>query len=825
MRRAAGFLCIVAILAAPCAELRGSETDGFSDVAVEKAIRQAVRFLLSSQGAGGSWSVQGGPGAGGGFTDRYAVGRTALVAYALLEAGTPDRTPAVGGALSWIGGQKTDQTYCVALRANAMLAGGAGNPDYRKLLAGDVTALIKGMRRGGYGYELSLPSPGVSTGDASWADYSNGQYGVLGVWAGARAGMEIPRRYWLEVEKHWLAGQNADGGWGYRAAAQAGAGVRNRSYPAMTAAGVATLFVCMDNLHAGRYLRCRSGGLPGPVSKGLGWLEKYFAESLDVLSERWRPAAGAASGVGTAGVYGPTKYYFFGLERVGLASGYKYFGKQDWYKAIATELIASQNEDGAWDGDEFADGGTCGATAYALLFLLRGRAPVLFNKLRFNADWNNRPRDLAALTRWTGKTFERTVNWQIIHLDTPVEQWHDAPILYISASEAPKFTGADMDKLRRYVWQGGTIFSVTECDGPGFRDGIRRVYARLFPRYELVPAGPGHELDSAHVPLRGRAKLHVISNGIRPLAIHTDLDLSVVWQARKVATATWAFNAAANVFMYVTGRGRLRRRGAPGWPGRPGEAPRRAVRLARLKHAGNYDPEPLAFESLARRLANEAAVALEVLGPMPVGELAGCGAKLAAITGFGAFALTENDRKLLKQFVARGGTLIVDAAGGPRYQRDARTKTDRLVGFAAAAEKLLAGMFGSGALMPLSADSPIYKLPGREIRQFRYRPGTRKRLGAPAAGSLRAVMVGDRPGVIYSREDLTAALVGYAGWAVDGYESDTAFELMRNIILYAGGADGEAGDPQDRQPAPRQDDATRPARPAEHGPASQESDQ
>ena len=50
------------------------------------------------------------------------------------------------------------------------------------------------------------------------------------------------------------------------------------------------------------------------------------------------------------------------------------------------------------------------------------------------------------------------------------------------------------------------------------------------------------------------------------------------------------------------------------------------------------------------------------------------------------------------------------------------------------------------------------------------------------------VTVGEtgRVGVYYSREDLTAGLVGYNCHPVDGYQPESAYAIMRNIILLAG---------------------------------------
>jgi hypothetical protein len=61
------------------------------------------------------------------------------------------------------------------------------------------------------------------------------------------------------------------------------------------------------------------------------------------------------------------------------------------------------------------------------------------------------------------------------------------------------------------------------------------------------------------------------------------------------------------------------------------------------------------------------------------------------------------------------------------------------------------------------------------------------------------VMAGERVGVFFSEEDLTAGLVGYASRSCDGYDPDSAFELMRNIVLYA------VGFPAKASPAPAPD--------------------
>src|SRR5207248_8214444 len=114
----------------------------------------------------------------------------------------------------------------------------------------------------------------------------------------------------------------------------------------------------------------------------------------------------------------------YGIERAGLASGFKYFGKHDWYRELAQRILLTQGGDGAWGESNVIE------TAYHLLFLSRGRHPILMNKLRFDGYWANRPRDLANLARFAGKQLERPLNWQVVPLDNDYTDWMDSPILY-----------------------------------------------------------------------------------------------------------------------------------------------------------------------------------------------------------------------------------------------------------------------------------------------------------------------------------------------------------------------------------------------------------
>jgi hypothetical protein len=740
----------------------------FTDAAVRDAVDKAIKHLWSIQKDDGSW----------GGKNNYPFGPSALATCALLSAGENPNSARMKKALAYLtegirgpveskGDQKgygagkgasgdCIKTYTLGLMGNCFaLANKDTDGAYRKQLRWVVERLVKSTKNGSYGYTALGKQK-------SSGDNSNSQYGLLGVWGGVLGNEEIPREYWMTVMKHWMNNQAASGGWAYRG--------HENSTRTMTAAGIASLYVCFDNLFSEAFIQCTASSKFTPIQKGLDWMERNFTDE----EGRIHMQRGG--------------YYLYGVERVGLASGYKYFGKADWYKLGCEWAIPRVREKAKKRGNKKSNPIEM---SFMLLFLARGSYPVMVNKLQFEGDWNNRPRDCAALRRYMWDKFEGEPAWQIINLKVPVREWHDAPILYISGAKKPNFTDEQIEKLRTYVYQGGTILSITECPttgGTAFGQGIREVYRKMFPRLELTPVPDDHDIYTTRVQndLRGKPDLHMISNGVRPLVIHTDEDLSLQWQLMRTSSQARAFEGFANILSYVTDKYQMRRRGVSHWPEKPEDVqPVATLKLARLKHSGNHNPEPLAHERLARLMLKQTGVKLDVTKPISATKLADSGATIAMVTGVGQARWTDEEKAAIKAFVQGGGTLVVDPAGGnDAFYRDART--------------MLTEVF-TNAPLRIPATSPLYNPKGVPTGPVRYRLATEATLQLqprqPAAPRLRAVLVDGRRAVFFSREDLTAGLVGYKCYGLQGYrvsktdQPGTAFRIVRNIILDAAGED------------------------------------
>jgi hypothetical protein len=80
------------------------------------------------------------------------------------------------------------------------------------------------------------------------------------------------------------------------------------------------------------------------------------------------------------------------------------------------------------------------STCFALLFLAKGRAPVLINKLRHGPgnDWNLDTDDVRNLVGTVSRDWKHLLTWQVVDpASATVEDLLQAPILYFNGHEAP----------------------------------------------------------------------------------------------------------------------------------------------------------------------------------------------------------------------------------------------------------------------------------------------------------------------------------------------------------------------------------------------------
>ncbi len=741
---------LVAVVCAATMPVRADDASPpLTDADVLAAIHRGVEFLLKdfdhridplrkiSSTHRGDPAVLGDP------------GEFMLETYALLHVGadTQDdrlhfRDENMQIAVDVLTHADTHATYATALQALA-LAELPQLPEIKTAMARAAARLENGTdAAGGYTYALDK-STSINH------DQSNSQYGLLGVWAAADFGTTVPMNYWQATDNFWRAMQTPSGGWGYSAD-----GPNTTPSDTMTAAGTASLFVCKEFLDRTPSLN------PKP--------DAVLDAGLSALITGFKPDS-------------TNYYYLYGVERVGLASGLKYLGSTNWYRAAALNIVKSQQADGSFNSS-FVGANAVRSTCYALLFLVRGRAPVVMNKLSYDGPWNARPRDSANVHARLGRMLERHLNWQSVPVTAPYEEWLDAPLLLITGSKDPHFTPDDVDKFRKFVQAGGIIFSTADGGSQEFTDAMRR--------YATDMAGPGHAFrqlppDHPLYTVFGKPKniplLLGVSNGLRELWIHSPVDLGAIWQARTNPTAD-AWELPARLFFYAAGKGGLRSKLESLAVPEPLTPPTESISVAQLTYAGSEDAEPGAWPRLAKLMALDASmggahrnVELHTIAINDLGTLSPPPA-LAHLAGTGKLILTEQEQAALQIYVQSGGTLFVEALGG-----DAT--------FAASARDLLATLFPTAKLKTVPATYLLYtggiSPDAVPINSVEYRKFWILAHGPLTTPRLQYMTVSGRLGVLFSEDDITSGLLGTNTWGISGYMPASSIALARNIVLFA----------------------------------------
>ncbi|MBE3070176.1 MAG: DUF4159 domain-containing protein [Acidobacteria bacterium] len=754
----AGLLATAAPGAAPPAAITDEE--------VLQAIEKAQEYLVGLQGGGGAWPEQRQPFA----TADY--GHTEMVMYTLVYTGVHPNRDAITKGLEALLTRQLDYTYAIAMRTMAYAhvqkkLAGKKRDLVRKALLIDANWLVQAQgSHGGWDY-TSL------NGSQGRYDLSNTQMAILALREAALAGIEIPRVVWERNHALYLKEQKQDGAWNYGSPASGTndhLGGNAAGYGTMTAAGLASIFITMDNLDLASGCPCRGGR----STQSRGDFDRRVDAALKWLQDNFKPDSNPK---GPDGPDAHKFYWLYSVERVGIAAGYKYFGTHNWFREGAEYLLKTQQPNGSWGG--IPD------TCFALLFLYKGRAPVLYNKLEFKGEWNSHRRDTANLTTYIEKIKEQIFHWQIVSLKAPVEELHDAPILYITPESVPEFSDEHKQKLRQFTDTGGTILFEASCGNPAVRKWVQAFTKEIWPEWSLKPLGPEHGSFMDPNPLKQRPEILGLHDGVRTFVFYSMDDISCPWQTKAYTGRDYLFKWGINLFTYATDHSPLRAKLAKRQADKPDEryktplkaGPRSNLTVARVKYEGtdwltgrNYK----VFDRLKDEVAKKASVNLTVdesgLEPSKLGS-----ANVAFLIGSGAIGMSDAEKQALKAYAEKGGFLWVEAAGGS-------------IDFNAQFLKLAEGLGWQVKLIPQTDGLLTGRLPSGAgyslISGVRFRRSLRvQRLGRPNA-EVFGLYADSKLVGLYSAFDVLFSMTGLDAYGCRGYQPADARAVATNIVLY-----------------------------------------
>jgi len=449
---------------------------------VRMSIRQGKDYLLGQQRDNGSWEINaadvGHPG-----------GATSLALLALLTSGVSPQNDRIQKGLEYLRKIKPSQTYVVALQTMALAQ--AGQKD-RELIQRNVDWLLKAQQDNGWSY----------TNQGGVTDNSNTQYAVLGLHAGIEAGVTIDKNALAKIRAFMLRTQQGDG-WSYKA--------RGAPMMTMTCAGLCNLMITgMDldvskqHMEGGEIKDCGQYDENGPVANALRWIGGRFPAVI--------------GGGNLQAQLGPWPFYcLYGVERTGRLTGQRFLGGHDWYEIGCRYLVGIQKAGGHWQGDN-ADGTPVLATSFALLFLAKGRTPVLLTKLAYGnpnyTGWNNKHSDARHLVEFASRElFKRQpLAWQIFDARSGVKADNEADRRRLQAAEA-EIECARKPRARKPHRVDCVYSDALNCRSTGIRQAQQTSYfverlacCVVASCAEQAVAPPGFDVEQHRMPSRNQQR-------------------------------------------------------------------------------------------------------------------------------------------------------------------------------------------------------------------------------------------------------------------------------------------------------------------------------
>jgi RNA polymerase sigma factor (sigma-70 family) len=481
---------------------------------VERAIHAGVDFLKAQQRPDGSWRD---------VDNESRTGVTSLVALALLAAAEKPDSPSVKKSLEYLrhfNPAELNSTYAISLQTQVFAA---AEPQ-RDMLR--IMANVDWLERA----QIHQGEPVLSPGSWSYSeskrarpgDNSNTQFALVGLSAAREAGVPLKPLAWALSRLYWERSQKRDGSWAYTSEAA-------NPTASMTCAGVASMIITDRHQLPGQEFLdgevihdCGKGAVDHKLQAGIDWLGSHFQVGQNFgAGQQWK------------------FYDLYGLERAGRLAGIRFFGQHDWFRLGAEELVKGQNKVGGYWQGAFVESDKVLATSFAVLFLAKGRAPVLINKLRYGSseDWNNDPDDVRNLVSVVVLDWKHLLVWQMVDSkEATVSDLLQAPILFINGHNAPKFADSEKKTLREYVERGGSVFAEACCGSADFDRGFRQLISEFFPDKQdaLRPLPDDHPIwRSRHFIPAAVHPLWGITRGGRTAVVYSPKDLSCYWNQAK----------------------------------------------------------------------------------------------------------------------------------------------------------------------------------------------------------------------------------------------------------------------------------------------------
>lgn len=408
-------------------------------------------------------------------------------------------------------------------------------------------------------------------------------------------------------------------------------------------------------------------------------------------------------------------------------------------------------------------------------------------------QWESFKSDGFNLIKYTNERLMDGNNYQyaIQPLASPGFDPVDIPILYMTGDYDFAFRDAEVENLRKFLLDGGTIIFNAARGRDEFTRSVIQQMQRVFPQKPFMKLSLDHpiyngkyRISDVSVMINGvtsskAPEVYSMDIGTRAAVILIPDGMGTAWSGEKYhpggkhLMGESAIRMGVNLVAYVLGSteyGRFMAQEFPVYNGqtKPGDVPR----FAQVKYAGAWDVNPTIQNSVMQGLKDNTDIDVDFT-PYPI-ELSDAqigSYPLLFMTGHYDFKFNDEEIKNLRAYLLKGGTLFATAAAGLKPFD---------VGFKREMKRVLP----DAELVRIPPSHPLFAYGWNVMTSVEYTASALRDDPTLQYPEFYGIFVDKRLVVLYTPFDLLSGVNRESNAYAKGLTSDDALRVSINCITY-----------------------------------------
>jgi hypothetical protein len=409
-------------------------------------------------------------------------------------------------------------------------------------------------------------------------------------------------------------------------------------------------------------------------------------------------------------------------------------------------------------------------------------------------QWKSYPDDAFNLASLTNQRLADGNNYQYATkpLATPGFDPVDIPILYMTGDYDFKFKPAEVDNLRKFITQGGTIIFNAARGRDEFSRAVAREMRKVLPQKAFMRLPLDHPIFNARFRIQ---QVMMLIHGVQTMQPPEIYSIDIGTRAAAILVPGGLGAALSNTEYHVDGKhivgesakrlgvnlvaymlggteyGRFLAQDFPRYSGktRSGDV----LRFAAVRYSGSWDLNPALQNSMLSALKDNTDIDVDfqpysvALDDKQIGQF-----PVLFMTGHYDFELSEPEAAGLARYLQRGGLLVATAGAGLRP-------------FDRAFRRELKKAFPKAELIKLPPTHPLFTGGFGPVERVAYTAPALRDNPTLEAPEVYAYFVDGRIAILYSPHDLMSGVNRESNAYAKGVVDNDALKLTINMITYA----------------------------------------